>query len=315
MKTLILGAKGQVGFELVRATAGFGEVLAAERTADAVEGTPLALDLADPVALEARLHELQPEVVINAAAYTAVDQAEDEAELADRINHRAVAAMARYARERKALLVHYSTDYVFGGSGVRPYLEDDPAAPQSVYGRSKWAGEEAIRKADCAHIILRTAWVYGSRGRNFLLTMLRLARTRPELRVVDDQVGCPTTARFLAETTLQMLMRWRDADAAQRAGLQGSFHVVAEGAVSWCGFARQIVADALAAGLLTRAPQVHAIGTGEYPAKAQRPAYSVLSTQKLKERYGLQPPSWRTGLVQCLTELVEARRSLAAIDS
>lgn len=311
MRILILGAAGQVGFELSRSLAGLGQVLTADRVADPALGVDLAIDIGDPVALGERVIALAPDVIVNAAAYTAVDQAEDEPELADRINHLALVALGQAARRRNALVLHYSTDYVFDGQGTAPYREDHATAPRSVYGRSKLAGEQALIASGCAFLLLRTAWVYAARGKNFLLTMLRVAAQRDELTVVDDQIGCPTTARFLADTSATLIRRWLDADPAQRRQIEGICHVVGSGQVSWCGFAREIIARAHALGLLGRATPVRAISTGEYAAKAPRPAYSVLDTGRLRTQFQIVPPDWTVGLQHTLLELSEARKSLA----
>jgi dTDP-4-dehydrorhamnose reductase len=314
MRILVLGAAGQVGFELMRSLAGFGELYAVDRVADPAIGVDIALDIGDLVELKDRVVALAPDLIVNAAAYTAVDLAEDEPELADRINHLALRELGQAAAELGALVVHYSTDYVFPGDGASgSYAEGHPAAPKSVYGVTKLAGEQALAASGCAHLLLRTAWVYGARGRNFMLTILRAAAQRPELTVVDDQVGSPTTARFLADTTAAMVRRWLDGDADVRAELQGACHVVCAGHTTWCGFAREIVAQACAMGLLERATPVRGIATGQYPAKAQRPAYSVLDTQRLSARFGITPMLWSVGLRHTLLELAQARQSLAAI--
>lgn len=311
MRILITGAGGQVGFEAARSLAGLGEVLSADRVVDPALGIAHALDFAAAQALREGVRALAPDVIVNAAAHTAVDAAEDEPELADALNHRAVAVLAEVARERGALLLHYSTDYVFAGDGTAPYREDHPTAPKSVYGRSKLAGEQALAASGCSYLLLRTAWVYAARGKNFLLTMLRAAAQRDELAVVDDQVGCPTTARFLADTTAALVRRWWQADAAGRRALEGACHVAGAGAVSWCGFARAIIAQAHALGLLPRATPVRAIASGEYPAKAPRPAYSVLDTTRLRDTFGVTPPDWSQGMQQTLLELAQARQALA----
>lgn len=311
MRILVLGAAGQVGFELARSLAGLGRVLTADRIVDADAGVELAIDIGDLSTLRQRVDELAPTVIVNAAAYTAVDQAEDEPEAADRVNHLALHELGQLAAASRALLVHYSTDYVFAGDGRLPYAEDQPPAPRSVYGRTKLAGEQALVQSGCAHLLLRTAWVYAARGRNFLLTMLRAAAQREELSVVDDQIGSPTPARFLADTTATLVRRWLQTPPAERAQLEGACHVVADGHTSWCGFAREIIARAHALGLLPRVTPVRAIGSAEYPAKAQRPAYSVLDTQRLRTHFGVVAPPWQVGLEHTLLELAQARRSLA----
>ena len=313
MRILVLGAAGQVGFELCRSLANLGTVLAADRTTDAALGIEYAVEMANRVQLRLTLEALAPQVIVNAAAYTAVDLAEDEIEIADQINHLAVAEIAAYAATRGALVIHYSTDYVFAGEHSTPAREDQPTGPKSVYGRSKLAGENALRASGCAYVLLRTAWVYGARGKNFLLTMLRVARAMPELSVVNDQIGSPTTARFLAQTTATILARWSRADARERQTLTGTCHCVMDGAVSWHGFARAIINSAHQLGLLPQATPVRAIASADYPAKAPRPAYSVLDCSLLRERFGCATPPWEQGLQQTLSELVEARRSLQAI--
>lgn len=311
MRILILGAAGQVGFELSRSLVGLGSVIAADRVADPAAGIDLAIDIGDPVALAERIIDLAPQVIVNAAAYTAVDQAEDEPGLADRINHLALVAIGAAARRSGALVVHYSTDYVFGGNATTPFREDHPTAPRSVYGHTKLAGEQALAASGCAFMVLRTAWVYAARGKNFLLTMLRVAGQRDQLSVVDDQIGSPTTARFLADTSATLIRQWLAADATRRSQIEGICHVVSAGQVSWCGFAREIIGRAHALDLLPRATPVRAITTSEYPAKALRPAYSVLDTTRLRTQFQVVPADWRAGLEHTLLELSEARRSLA----
>lgn len=311
MRILVLGAAGQVGFELLRSLSGLGEVLAADRVADAALGVDLAIDIGDLAVLRARIDELAPDVIVNAAAHTAVDQAEDEPELADRINHLALVELGAAAAARGALLVHYSTDYVFAGESGTPYREDHPTAPQSVYGRSKLAGERALAAAGCPYLLLRTAWVYGARGRNFLLTMLRVAAQRDELSVVDDQIGTPTTARFLADTTATLVRHWWRSSATERTAMEGACNVVCAGQTSWCGFAREIMQRGAALGLLPRATPVRAISTADYPAKARRPAYSVLDSGRLRTQMQVVPPHWTIALQHTLLELSQARQSLS----
>lgn len=314
MSVLVFGAAGQVGYELCRSMALTGRVIGVDRHIDPSLGIEHAVDLTDRDAIGAAFERFAPRVVINAAAYTAVDQAEDEPELADRLNHLAVAEMARQAAVRGVLLVHYSTDYVFDGQGTSPYSEAHAPAPVSVYGRSKLAGERALAQSGCAYLLLRTAWVYGWRGRNFLLTILRAAAQRPELSVVDDQIGCPTTAHFLAQCSAALVQRWLQADADGRNRLQGCYHSVLSGQTSWCGFAREIVRQARVLELLSKEIPVHAIRTGEYPAKAPRPAYSVLSCERLVQTLGTVPVPWQIGVRQTLQELAQARQSLRTLE-
>lgn len=289
MKILVLGASGQVGFELVRALAPLGDVIAATRD----PSDTLRADLANPESLAAALDEARADIVINAAAYTAVDRAEDEPDLADRVNDRAVAEIGAWAKRNDKRVVHYSTDYVFDGSSKRPYREDDATAPLGVYGRSKLAGEESLRASGARHLIVRTAWVYAARGHNFLRTMLRLARERDELRIVADQIGAPTPAQLIADATATMLRQWLGDDEVRR---DGTYHVVSAGQCSWFEFAEAIVNGAAARGLIERRPRVAPIATADYPTRARRPAYSVLDTSKAAAAFGLQLPDWRAGL-------------------
>ena len=295
MKLLLLGGNGQVGRELRRSLAPLGELVVATREGGAGDA---AADLDAPESLAALVAGSAPDVVVNAAAYTAVDQAETDREAAFRVNAEAPAALARACAECGALLVHYSTDYVFDGNATRPYREDDPTAPLGVYGESKLAGEAWIRDSGARHAILRTAWVYAAHGRNFLRTMLRLVGERDALRVVADQVGAPTPASWIADATAAMLRRGIDG--------AGTWHVVADGETSWHGFASAIMREAVAAGLLARAPSVLPIGTADYPTPARRPAYSVLDTARLQRDFGLRPPGWETGLRATLRELASA---------
>ena len=291
MKLLLLGGNGQVGRELRRSLLPLGELVVATRDggdADAVA------DFDAPASLAVLIERTAPEVVVNAAAYTAVDKAETDAAAAFRINAEAPAAIAQACVDTGALLVHYSTDYVFDGSASRPYREDDATAPLGVYGASKLAGEQAIRASGARHAILRTAWVYAAHGKNFLLTMLWLANERDELRVVADQIGAPTPAAWIADATAEIIRRGVMAS--------GTWHLVADGETSWHGFAEAIVDEAHALGLIARKPRVVAIPTADYPTPARRPAYSVLDTTRLQRDFGVAPPDWRDGL----------RRTLAA---
>ena len=288
MRILLTGAGGQVGFELARTLADLGEVHAFDRA---------ALDLADGGALQAACRSLAPGLVVNAAAYTAVDKAESEPALAEAVNGRAPGILAREARRLDAVLVHYSTDYVFDGTARRPYREDDPVAPLNAYGRSKLSGERAIAESGCKHLVFRTSWVYGPRGRNFLATMLALAATRDELRVVDDQRGAPTSSLFLAEATARALRAIPAAGVAS-----GIYHLSAAGETTWAGFARAIFARA-AARPGFRAPRVVPIATEQYPTPARRPRYSVMSHAKFRAAFGFAPASWQAQLDDCFARL------------
>jgi dTDP-4-dehydrorhamnose reductase len=304
MKVLLTGATGQVGFELRAALAPLGEIVAATRSGRLADHSPcLRADLADADSLREALDAANPDLIVNAAAYTAVDRAEDEPELADRINHRAIADVGTWAARHGAGVVHYSTDYVFDGRGTRPYREDDATAPLGVYGRSKLAGEEALRASGAAHLIFRTAWVYAARGANFLRTMLRLAAEREELRVVADQIGAPTPAPWIAQATAAAIAAWQPQDVTARGSLQGTYHLVAGGTANWFDFAGAIMREAQARALLERVPRVVPIATADYPTRAARPAYSVLDTSKLTAAFGLQCPDWQDGLRTVLDEL------------
>ena len=298
VKILVLGANGQVGHELRSALASLGDVVVATRDGKLADGLQcLAADLADPASLASALDRARAHLVVNAAAYTAVDRAEDQPGLADRVNHRAVGEIGAWAAAHGARVIHYSTDYVFDGSGKRPYREDDPTSPLGVYGTSKLAGERALAASGARHLILRTAWVYAAHGHNFLRTMLRLARERDELRVVADQVGAPTPARWLAGATAAIAARWSGA------GEDGVCHLVAGGQCSWHAFAQAIVEAAAQRGLIERAPRVTAIASVDFPTRARRPAYSVLDGRRAEHAFGIVRPDWRAGLDEVLAQM------------
>jgi len=269
-----------VGWELERALAPLGHVIATDRS---------TLDLADLNAIRQVVREVRPQVIVNAAAYTSVDKAESEVELANRINGIAPGVLAEEAKRLDALLVHYSTDYVFDGANTKPYIESDAPNPINAYGRSKLAGESAIRSAACAYLVFRTTWVYATRGANFLRTMLRLAQEHPTLRVIDDQFGAPTWARDIAETTATILRH-----GTSRIGV---YHMTAGGQTTWCRFAREIFRG------MEMEVRVTPIPSTEYPTAARRPAYSVLSNDKLSADFGLAMPPWSSALTSCLAEL------------
>ncbi len=296
MKLLLLGGNGQVGRELRRSLAPLGELVVATRDG---AGADVTADFDAPASLQALVRAMQPDVVVNAAAYTAVDRAESEPDVAFRVNGEAPAAIAHACADAGALLLHYSTDYVFDGRAARPYREDDAISPLGVYGASKLAGEEAIRASGVRHAILRTAWVYAAHSANFLRTMLRLGAERDELRVVAAQVGAPTPAAWIADASAVIL----------RQGVveSGTWHLTQGGETSWHGFAKAIMHDAHALGLLARKPATLAIATADYRTPAQRPGYSVLDTTRLRRDFGITPPDWRDGLRATLAELVAAR--------
>jgi dTDP-4-dehydrorhamnose reductase len=291
MRTILLtGKNGQVGWELQRTLAPLGKVVAL----DAVE-----LDLADAEAIRQTTRSIRPDIIVNPAAYTAVDKAESEPELAQAVNGTAPGVFAEEARRLNAWLVHYSTDYVFDGAKAGPYSETDAPNPQSVYGRTKLAGEKAVRAAGGKHLILRTSWVYGSRGHNFMLTMLRLAKERSELRVVDDQVGAPTWCRSLAEITAQILAQLHAPGNEDSERAIGTYHLTSSGRVSWHGFAAEILQQAAVQPL----PNLIAIPSHDYPTPAIRPKNSELSNDKLSSTFSLAAGDWQDNLRLCLQEM------------
>ena len=294
MKILLLGKGGQVGWELQRALAPLGEVVAVDH-----DSTELHGDFSQPEALAATVQAVQPTVIVNAAAHTAVDKAESEPELARALNALAPGVLAREAAALGATLIHYSTDYVFDGSGHAPRTEEAPTGPLSVYGRTKLEGEELIRASGCRHAILRTSWVYAARGGNFARTMLRLAAEREALNVIDDQIGAPTAADLLADVTAHVL-RGLAADPA----LGGTYHLVAGGETSWFDYARYVIEWARAQGLPVKvAPEaIRPIATSAYPTPAARPLNSRLDTRKLRDAFNLRLPHWQTGVERMLTE-------------
>ncbi len=285
MKILLAGCAGQLGRELKRSLACLGEVIACDRR---------QLDLAQADSLRAMVRAMGPTVIINAAAYTAVDKAEAEPAAADAINALAPGILAEEAKRTGALLIHYSTDYVFDGTKATAYTEDDTPAPLSAYGRSKLAGEQAIVAAGARHLIFRTSWVFGLHGANFMKTMLRLGKERDELRVVGDQVGAPTWTRHLADVAALTLARKEIPD--------GLYHLAAAGETSWHGYAEAIFAEAQRSGLMEKSPVVHRIASADYPLPAPRPANSRLDCTKFRRDFNLALPDWRTGLADCLAD-------------
>ena len=277
-RVLVTGCRGQVGVEVVRALGSDAQVIAHDRG---------SLDLARPADIVARVREARPQVVVNAAAYTAVDRAESDAAAAEAVNAVAPGILADECRRAGALLIHYSTDYVFDGAKQEPYVESDEVNPLNVYGRTKLEGERAIAASGCEHLILRTSWVYGPHGKNFLLTMLRLARERDELRVVDDQHGAPTSSLQLARLTRELIL-------APKARASGVFHASAAGETTWFGFAQAIFARRPAA------PRLVPIASSEYPTPARRPRNSVLSSERLASVLGERLGDWRHGLDEVL---------------
>ncbi len=295
---LITGANGQVGFELRHSLAPLGTVSAVTRT---------EMDLANEASILAALDEHKPQVIVNPAAYTAVDRAESDKELAMAVNATAPRILARWAADNGAFLIHYSTDYVFDGTNADPYREEGPVNPQSVYGESKWRGEEAVRASGVQHAILRTSWVYGYHGSNFLKTILRLAGERSALNIVADQVGAPTSAALIADVTRTVIERIMASRAP--GDLSGIYHLTAQGSTSWYGYAAHIVREALAANVKLALPldALKPISTAEYPTPAKRPANSRLDCQKLMDRFDIALPPWQEGVDDVLARLLAAR--------
>lgn len=295
MRLLVTGADGQVGWELRHSLAALGEVIALGRD---------RCDLTQPGRLPGVIRDARPDVVVNAAAYTAVDQAEQEEQLALLVNGTAVGVLAAESRRIGALLLHYSTDYVFDGNKNAPYTEEDAPCPINAYGRSKLAGEKAVREFAGAYVILRTSWVYAARGRNFVRTMLRLAAERDELQIVDDQVGAPTWARDIAQATARLIRAIARERAAGRFA-PGLFHLTAAGATSWYGFAEAILACAKDNDLLCaqRLPQLRPVPSEHYPRPATRPKNSRLAGELLKARFGIVLPHWQHALSLCMKEM------------
>ena len=282
-KILLFGKVGQVGWELRRTLAPLGQLVCVDFP---------EVDLTKPDSIRGWIRDTAPDLIINAAAYTAVDKAETETALATAINAEAPGIMAEEAKHRGALLVHYSTDYVFDGTKTTPYVEEDAPNPLGAYGRTKLAGDTAIRQVGGRHLIFRLCWVYGTRGSNFLLTMQRLAREREQLRVVHDQIGCPTGSRLIADTTALALQQVRTSGDTDR--FTGTYHLCCAGQTSWHGFASAIIAQLPAAERKCR--EIAAVPSTEYPTPTKRPAYSVMSCGKLHRTFGLTLPDWRDNL-------------------
>lgn len=297
----MLGCHGQVGFELTRALAPLGEITALGRD----ESDGACGDLERPEELRRTLRRLAPNVIANAAAYTDVDGAEKERDRAERVNAAAPALLAAEAARAKAWLVHYSTDYVFDGSGTSPWREDDEPAPLNVYGATKWRGECAVRDAGCRHLIFRTEWVYAPRRRNFLSKILQAAATRDRLQVVDDQTGAPTSAELVADVTAHALRA-----ATARPELSGTYHLAARGETTWHGYARFALDAARKAGLPVRPTDaaIEPVATGAFPTVARRPLNSRLDVARLEQTFDVQLPDWRVGVARAVAEISRASR-------
>jgi len=294
-RILLTGKNGQVGFELQRLLPPLGEVVALD-----VQD----LDLASPDAIRAKVRTIKPQILVNAAAYTAVDKAESQPELAMQINGVAPGVLAEEAKRLNALLVHYSTDYVFDGTKSEPYNETDMPNPLSVYGRSKLAGDQAIQAVGAPCYIFRTSWVYGARGQNFLRTMLRVGRERPELRIVNDQIGAPTWARFIADMTAQVLSKvsGNPDQAKEKSGL---YNLTASGSTSWFGFAEAIFLEARSVTPDANVPKLIPIPTSSYPLPARRPANSCLNNSTIIQAFDLTIPHWKAMLTECIGQMIK----------
>ena len=293
MKILVIGKNGQVGHALQRSLAPLGELIAVDRQ---------RCDLADLATIDATLDAEQPNIIVNAAAYTAVDKAESEPELAHQINAAAPTHLAKAAHAAGALLIHYSTDYVFDGNQSEPYVETDAVAPQSSYGRSKLAGEQGIARHHAKHLILRTSWVHSEHGGNFIKTILRLAQQKDTLNIVADQIGTPTGATLIADVTAQLIARHQ-----QGIGPYGCYHLTASGHTTWYDYARLLVQYARQAGIpLHTSPEaIHPIATADYPTPARRPANSRLDTTKLCRTFDIALPTWETGVQETIARLAQ----------
>ena len=298
MNILLTGSSGQLGTELYPLLLELGQVTLVDRNAGL--HYTVQQDLTDLQQFETLLNRLQPDLIVNTAAYTAVDQAEKDSATAFRLNAELPACLARWCKANQRSLLHYSTDYVFNGAGQHAYVETDPTSPINVYGDSKLAGELVIKASGCKHIILRTSWVYSVHGNNFLLTMLRLAGQRPELGVVSDQTGCPTWARNLARASLQVLQAVQNEQAWQENS--GTYHYCDATVTTWYDFARMIFAKAADLGILPSAPLLNAIASKDFPQLAKRPMFSVLDTQKLRNRFAIDPAGLDQALSRCLED-------------
>lgn len=304
MKILLFGSNGQVGWQLRRSLSVLGEVVALDRGSQ-----PLCGDLRDAEGVAASVARVAPDVVVNAAAYTAVDRAEDEQDLAFAVNGAAAEALATAAAKQGAWLVHYSSDYVYDGSGERPWRETDPTGPLGAYGRSKLAGDEAVVRGTPRHLVLRTSWVFDSWGQNFARSILKAASARDELTVVADQWGAPTRAALIADVTAHALRALSTSPQPQR--LAGVYHLAAGGFTNWHGYAQLLLQEAAARGwpLRATAERVKPIASSEYPVRARRPQNSRLDTSRLREAFGLSLPPWQDGVRAVVAELAQQRAS------
>ncbi|MCX8965843.1 dTDP-4-dehydrorhamnose reductase [Erwinia psidii] len=294
MKILLLGKNGQVGWELQRSLAPLGTLIALDR-----HSVDYCGDLTNPVGIAATIDAIKPDVIVNAAAHTAVDKAESEPEMAAVLNTTAVAAMAQAAEKVGALLIHYSTDYVFNGEGETPWSEDDATAPLSVYGKTKRDGEEAIIASCSNYLIFRTSWVYAAKGNNFARTMLKLAAGRDELSVISDQFGAPTGADLIADCTAHAIRQ-----AKGQPQFSGIYHLIASGTTTWHEYASFVISAGREKGLTLKVSKINAVATTAFPTAAKRPANSRLDITKFQQRFGLTLPDWRVGVERMLTEII-----------
>jgi dTDP-4-dehydrorhamnose reductase len=299
MKILLFGKGGQVGWELQRSLAPLGELIVLDRDSQELCG-----DFTNLEGIAQTIRSVAPDVIVNAAAYTAVDKAESEPELARTINALAPGVLAQEAKRGRAWLIHYSTDYVFDGSGDRAWVEVDNTAPLNIYGATKLEGEQLIQQSGCRHLIFRTSWVYGARGGNFAKTMLKLAQERDNLKVIDDQIGAPTGAELLADITAHAIQKTR-----QNSEVSGIYHLVAAGETSWYGYARYVLDLAQRAGIVLKViPEgIVPVPTSAFQTPAKRPHNSRMNTEKLRKTFGLHLPNWQTGVARMLTEILEKR--------
>ncbi|MCH4249007.1 MAG: dTDP-4-dehydrorhamnose reductase [Acinetobacter populi] len=302
MKILLLGKNGQVGWELQRSLQPLGEVVALDRQLDSKN--EWYGDVANFAAITTVIEQFQPDVVVNATAYTAVDKAESESTQANLINHLAVKHLAEQCKAIDALLIHYSTDYVFGGQGAAAWHEDDSTAPINTYGQTKRDGEIALEQSGAKFINFRTSWVYATRGHNFIKTMLKLAQSKDELSVIDDQIGAPTGAALIADITAQAIAAYVQQEATRQNELHGHYHLVASGETSWFAYAQYIFAIARAKGLDLQIKKLHPIVTTAYPTPAKRPLNSRLNTDKLQRNFKLHLPHWTSGVEHVLGEII-----------
>lgn len=295
MRILLFGKSGQVGWELQRSLAPLGVLVALDS-----DSKNLCADFTNLDGLAETVRKVAPDIIVNAAAHTAVDKAESEPELVRTINAQAAAVLAQETKNLNAWLVHYSTDYVFDGSGDKPWLETDAPGPLNVYGATKLEGEQLIQQSGCRHLIFRTSWVYGARGGNFAKTMLKLGRERESLKVIDDQIGAPTGADLLADVTAHAIRT-----ATQREDVSGLYHLIAAGETSWHGYASFVLDYARRAGAELKVAAIHPVPTSDFPTPARRPHNSRLNTEKLQNTFDLHLPHWQAGVERMLTEILE----------